>query len=390
MMRTKVIPYVILFSALCAGGFDVTFSVTVPGSAPTNMSLYISGNHPVLGGWHPGNVRLKQATGDLYTAQVHLQRPFALEFKFTRGTWTTVECNEQGRDIPNRELSVLSDTNVNITITSWKDMHADSSTSTITGTVKYHHDFPSRHLGNTRTLIVYLPPEYATNTAQRYPVLYMHDGQNIFDAATSFAGEWEADETAERLISEGRIEPVIIVGIYNNEDRINEYTVYKDTRRESSGKGRQYGACIVEEVKPFIDKQYRTLPDRDNTAVAGSSLGGLISLYLCWRYPDIFSKGAVVSPALMWADGQLVQEIEKKPESLKRIKWWVDMGTAEDFDRGSGKGPIEHTRNLVQVFDRNRLLPGRDYYYFEDYGAEHNEAAWAGRFDKILLYLFGK
>ena len=85
-----------------------------------------------------------------------------------------------------------------------------------------------------------------------------------------------------------------------------------------------------------------------------------------------------------------VGEIEKKPESLKRIKWWVDMGTAEDFDRGSGKGPIEHTRNLVQVFDRNRLLPGRDYYYFEDYGAEHNEAAWAGRFDKILLYLFGK
>lgn len=369
---------------------DVTFRVNVPGDTPTNAPIFISGNHTVLGGWHPGKIELKQATGTLYTTRIRLPKPEALAFKFTRGTWLTVECSDQGRDIPNRELIVSSETNLTVTITSWIDMHAESKTSTITGTVNYHHDFPSRHLNNTRTLIVYLPPGYATNSAQRYPVLYMHDGQNIFDAATSFAGEWEADETAERLISADRIDPIIIAGVYNNQDRMNEYTVYKDPRRDSNGKGKQYGAFIVEDVKPFIDRQYRTLPDRDHTAVAGSSLGGLISLYLCWQYPDVFSKGAVVSPALMWAGGQLVKEIEKKPEPLKRIKWWIDMGTEENFDSGGGKGPIGHTRNLVQIFDRNRLLPGRDYYYFEDYGAKHNEAAWAGRFDRILLYLFGK
>src|SRR5262249_44323272 len=155
--------------------------------------------------------------------------------------------------------------------------------------------FHSKILNNDRRLIVWLPPGYNTRQ-QRYPVLYMHDGQNLFDDATSFLGEWHADETATMLIEQKRIEPIIIVGVENTgTSRLDEYTPTEGedrtgaTTRRAGGRGELYAQFLIQEVKPFIDANYRTLPDREHTAVAGSSLGGLISLYLGYQHGDVFS-----------------------------------------------------------------------------------------------------
>ena len=263
--------------------------------------------------------------------------------------------------------------------------------STRTGDIRTHAGFHSTLLEGDRTLIVYLPPGYEKSGARRYPVLYMHDGQNLFDAATSFLGvEWQADETAERLIDAGRIEPIIIVGIYNTGERMNEYTPWPDERRHAGGRGERYAKFLVEEVKPFIDSTYRTQADRKHTAVAGSSLGGLISLYICEKYPETFSMCGVLSPALMWADKRIIRESTDACGTLKQCRIWLDMGSREGDSLGDFSQAIGWTRELVAVFDRCGLVPGRDYYYFEDVGAVHNEGAWAKRFDKLLLYFFAK
>ena len=148
--------------------------------------------------------------------------------------------------------------------------------------------------------MVYLPPGYVEDTGRTYPVLYMHDGQNLFDPATAFGGnEWRLDDTAEELIERGAIEPLIIVGIYNTgEQRIHEYTPTTDPKL-GGGKADLYGKMLVEEVKPFIEKTYRTLPGPENTGMGGSSLGGLVTLHLGIQYPQVFGKLAVLSPSVI-------------------------------------------------------------------------------------------
>jgi predicted alpha/beta superfamily hydrolase len=221
---------------------------------------------------------------------------------------------------------------------------AQQRTTSLTGNIKHHNGFESKILGNKRNLIVYLPPAYEQNANRRYPVLYMHDGQNIFDDATSFAGEWRADETAKRLIDEGKIVPIIIVAIENaGAARINEYTnttepVYvadkkaidegkkkKEDVETEGGKGEQYAQFLITEVKPFIDQTYRTKADRANTAVAGSSLGGLMSLYLAWKHKDVFSKFGVISPSLWWDNAIPLKLVKVKGAPLC---WDLDGGKA--------------------------------------------------------------
>jgi predicted alpha/beta superfamily hydrolase len=159
---------------------------------------------------------------------------------------------------------------------------AAQQSHTLTGDIQAHKNFHSNVLGNDRDVLVYLPPGYDASKGRRYSVLYMQDGQNLFDGATSFipGQEWRVDETAQRLIGAGKIEPLIIVGIYNTKDRINEYTAAQDAKYEMGGKADLYGRMLVEELKPFIDGRYRTKKDAQHTGLAGSSLGGLVSLYL--------------------------------------------------------------------------------------------------------------
>jgi predicted alpha/beta superfamily hydrolase len=268
----------------------------------------------------------------------------------------------------------------------------DSSTPTDRrGELRYHKGFESTLLGNRRTLAVYLPPGYASEPRRRYPVFYLHDGQNVFDAATAaFGVEWQADDTAERLILEGRIDPVILVGIYNTPHRIDEYTLHRDSKQRAGGKGKLYGRFVMEEVKPFIDRQYRTLPGREHTAVGGSSLGGLISLAMAKEQHEYLSMCAVMSPALWWDSGRLLRDLGRSKTWLRDIRFWVDMGTREGDARRQPPAGIRLIRRLGRCFRAARLVPERDNRYWEVEGGEHNEANWAARFDKVLLYFFGK
>ena len=257
--------------------------------------------------------------------------------------------------------------------------------NTLTGTLRLHKNLQSQFLEDERDVIVYLPPEYNSETHRRYPVLYLHDGQNLFDAATAFAGnEWGLDELAEDLISRQEIEPLIIIGVYNTgAKRMAEYTHVRD-RRGRGGRAKRYARLLVDELKPFIDDEYRTLPDKHNTALGGSSLGGLVTLYLGLHHPNIFGKLIVMSPSVWWANRAILREVRSLKKKLPQ-KIWLDIGTCE------GSNPqhcVEDARMLRDALIAKGWTLGHDFRFVEDEGAGHDEKAWGFRMADALKFLF--
>ena len=238
---------------------------------------------------------------------------------------------------------------------------------------------------------MYLPPGYEEDGERRYPVLYMHDGQNIFDAATSFIGvEWGVDETLERMIGQGQVEPLIVVGIYNTDEREFEYTPTQDARSGKGGGASRYADFIVDELKPYIDATYRTLPEREHTGVMGSSLGGIASLYIAWTHPDVFSRVGAMSTAYWWSNSQILTMLEGLTPP-PGVMVWLDMGTAEDKSDTNGDDVpdiIEQHRRARNILMEKGLAIPRRLRYIEDEGAVHNERAWAARFPQAVEFLF--
>jgi len=254
---------------------------------------------------------------------------------------------------------------------------------TLTGRVKAYPPIPSEALGGARGVWVYLPPQYEREPARRFPVLYMHDGQNVFDGATAFiAGqEWQADETAERLVAEGRIEPLIIVAADNGgERRLYEYTPTADPRGPSGGAD-AYRRFLVEDLKPWVDLTFRTRPGREDTGIAGSSLGGLVSLWVGLKEPGVFGKIAAVSVSVWWDRRTIVRFVDSLP-SKPDTRLWVDIGTRE------GDEAVPDARLLRDALLRKGWRQGVDLAYVEAEGAVHNEAAWAKRVPAILEFLY--
>jgi predicted alpha/beta superfamily hydrolase len=235
-----------------------------------------------------------------------------------------------------------------------------------------------RHFSERRT-IVYLPPGYEKHPKRRYPVLYLQDGQNVFDGETSFihGQEWFVDETAEWMIKTGRIEPLIIAAIYNAGDaRIDEYTPTIDETLHRGGKADTYLKFLIAEIKPFIDRQFRTRRTAINTGIGGSSLGGLLTLYAGLKHPNVFGKLAVMSPSLWWDQETILKQIGARDHfTTQRI--WLDIGAEE----GS---VVEKVRRLRSLFEERHQA----FHYEEAPGAGHNEGAWANRVGPMLQYLF--
>ncbi len=256
---------------------------------------------------------------------------------------------------------------------------------TLTGHFEHLTGFRSRFLKSPRDIIVYLPPDYHESSAARYPVLYMNDGQNLFDVATAFMGnEWGLDETAERLIRGGEIEPLIIVGIYNTGmERMAEYTPIKD-KRGRGGRARAYGKLIVAELKPLVDREFRTLPDAANTGIGGSSLGGLVSIYFGLKHPEIFGKLLVMSPSVWWANTAILKDVSRIRHKIRQ-KIWLDVGTRED---SKPEVCVAHVRMLRDALIEKGWRLGDELAYTEDQGGGHNEWAWGQRAPSALKFLF--
>jgi predicted alpha/beta superfamily hydrolase len=237
----------------------------------------------------------------------------------------------------------------------------------------------SPQLRNYRDLIVALPPGYGEEN-RRYPVVYMHDGQNLFDPATSYAGDWGL---ARELPARARAgTAAIVVGIPNmGRRRRYEYSPFRDIIHGGGG-GDRYLAFLVETVKPLVDAFFRTTPGRAHTVLAGSSLGGLISLYGLYRYADVFGAAGVQSPALWFADGAMLRHVEAMaPLSVGRV--YLDIGLLEDQEAVLDARAL---RTLLLAAGRQE---GRDLRYVEDPGGDHEEAAWGRRFGAALEFLIG-
>jgi predicted alpha/beta superfamily hydrolase len=248
-----------------------------------------------------------------------------------------------------------------------------------------HEGFHSQYLPDDRNVTVFLPPSYHASSDRRYPVLYMHDGQNLFDPDAAFKkGEhWRVGETATALINDGRIPPLIIVGLDNTGPRrLHEYTPTHDRRRGGGG-ARDYGRLIVNELKPMIDAEYRTRSEAAHTGIGGSSLGGLVSLYLALEYPDVFTRVAVLSPSVWWDRRAILRNVrDARPKPPLRI--WLDIGTRE------GRYHVDNAQLLKVGLSKNGWVEGDDLHYEEVPGGTHGEAAWAARFDRVLQFLFAE
>ena len=238
-------------------------------------------------------------------------------------------------------------------------------------------------LPKQRVVSVRLPLAYKRDPGRHFPVFYLHDGQNLFDPRLSYVPDrtWQAGSTEDALSEAGETEPVILVGIANTGlRRMAEYTPTRDPRM-AGGEGATYGRMLIEEIKPFIDRTYRTFSGPANTALGGSSLGGLISLYLGLNHPEVFGKLAVMSPSIWWDRRSILATVghsRKRPAT--RI--WLDMGTAEGL-RHLRDADLLHQR-LIKRGWRDNI----DLAYQRDPGAVHDENAWANRFPNVLRFLF--
>ena len=348
---------------------------TLPGKPVTDM-VYLTGN---FNGWNPKdeNGHLQKNDNGYFTLKIDNVDAGDYEFKFTRGSWENVETDEQGKDITNRTVHIQSDTTLSFSVAGWKDNFVSSSgqrASTATAQVKIIDTaFAIPQLNRSRRIWLYLPKDYAVS-GKHYPVMYMHDGQNLFDDATSFAGEWGVDEAMDSSAN-----ACIVVGIDNRGGkRMNEYNP-NDAKQFGKGEGKEYLAFIVKTLKPWIDKTYRTLNDKKHTYIAGSSMGGLISFYAGLYYPDVFGGLGVFSPSF-WIVPQVRDEIKQlaKKNQHGSQQYYFYMGEKEG-------GQMVPDMNAV-FSDMQQLVNPKTIKVINPNG-KHNEAAWRAEFPVFYKWL---
>lgn len=314
---------------------QTTFRLTrVPATTPANAVLYMAGS---FNNWNPGSAAhtfTRNADGS-YQLTLPTTVTGPVEFKITRGAWTSSETDAQNNDVANRRYTInTSPATVNLQVLNWKDFGGSNkpcqSTALQPNVQIISTAFEMPQLRRTRRIWIYLPNNYATDSAKRYPVLYMHDGQNVFDACTSFAGEWGVDETLSQLQEQGfDIGASIVVAVdHGDTERLNELSPWRN-RKLGGGQGDQYVDFLVETLKPYIDSHYRTLTNREFTGIAGSSMGGLISTYAALKYPTVYSKVGVFSPAFWFAEDSLMQYVRQHPAN-PNTRFYFVCGTTEN------------------------------------------------------------
>ncbi|MFY0608272.1 MAG: alpha/beta hydrolase [Cyclobacteriaceae bacterium] len=359
--------YIVCLSGALSSLAQVTIIVD---QLPTNHNdedaIYLAGS---LNSWSPGDDQYK-----LTDRTITIQTTQAFEYKFTLGSWDQVETTTSGGDVQNRKYDPSKDGDtVLVSIAGWK---AAVSNTSLPDNIT-HHEMDIPQLNRKRDVWVCLPPNYDSESAA-YPVVYMQDGQNLFDASLSFSGEWGADETIARLSKEHGLD-LIVVGIANGGAyRISEYAPWVNAEY-GGGEGEAFTEFLVETLKPFIDGNYRTKPSSFHTGIMGSSLGANISLYAGLKHPDVFSRVGAMSPAL-WFNPELFA-LDYHSTQRRAQKVLMNAGSRE---------PSSVTSNMLKM---KRALLADGYGSTQIHTSVtrnhgHNEAHWRATLEKSLLWLF--
>jgi predicted alpha/beta superfamily hydrolase len=378
-MKTILFALIIfVFSNIVYGQYKVRFEVKQPSVIHSADKIFIAGN---FNNWNPS---LKENSFELDksgSGNYEIQLPEGnYKYKFTRGSWDKVECLPDGSDVADRTLFLQKDTAIYVSIGGWKDDFISAPVvrkHTASANVKIVDSaFKMPQLNRQRRIWIYLPADYNLNK-KKYPVVYMHDGQNLFDEATSGFGEWGIDEYLDSIFKKGETES-IIVGIDNGGDkRMTEYNPYYFSQA-GNGEGSQYVDFLVKTLKPYIDKHYHTLPGKENTFIAGSSMGGLISLYAVLKYPSIFGGAGIFSPAFWTASG--IDKDVNIFSSKVKSKLFFYAGAKESDEMVPDMKRIESEVESVSKSSIKEII---------DPDANHNEAAWRKHFPEFYQWIFG-
>ncbi len=378
IFRTIILFALFLLSACSPKLIQLKIEV-VSKSVSENQSVFITGNNNIIGGWNPSSVQLNRINDSTFSKTFEFEKPISLEFKFTKGSWDSEAVDSIGSTPPNYTAQISNDTTIEFKIDYWKDQFdqiEEIVSGQITGNVNYHKNIKYKFLVE-RDLIVWLPPNYEASK-ENYPVLYMHDGQNIFDPKTSAFGiDWQIDEAAESLIKQGEISPIIIVGIYNSKNRSAEYL--------PSDTSLVYMKFITEKIKPMIDSLYRTKPEREFTATGGSSAGGTIAMNLLWNYNNIFSKAICMSPAFKINKIDFVSQVNDYGGIKKDFKLYIYNGGIS-LEKRLQPG-IE---KMIEILESKGYKEHKDFIFVINGQANHNESAWADAIPYSLKWLFAK
>jgi predicted alpha/beta superfamily hydrolase len=378
-MKKNILFILLIFNALQLVA-QLTIKIkTIPTNTPAGDKIYMAGN---INNWSPSDTSkiFKLQTDGSYSL-TFTPSVSALEFKFTRGAWTSVEGSAQGGFVPNRTLAYNGTAQtVELNIAGWEGQ--STQTSTAAANVKViSTNFKIPQLNRERKVWIYLPPDYNKDTTKRYPVFYMHDGQNLFDKTTSFAGEWEVDESLNKLFDAGD-KGCIVVGIDNGgANRLNEYSPWRNAQY-GGGEGKAYTNFLVETLKPYIDLNFRTKKDRENTAIGGSSMGGLISMYALMEHQEMFSKAAIFSPAFWFALDSCLNHPVMKGKQFP-IKIYFTAGTTESTSMVPDINKMEKMM-LGIGFKANeyKIVPKTD--------GQHAEWFWAREYPSAYKWLFAE
>jgi predicted alpha/beta superfamily hydrolase len=380
---------------------EVTYRLHAPELADGSV-VYITGSVPGLGDWQPDKVRMTAAGRHVWTYQLAARVGQTIEYKYTLGSWEREAAGADGRPLVNFSVTACGTTVQEDTVNFWMAGQRRELHGQVTGTVQYHRAMAGDGI-LPRDVIVWLPPGYddaaATGTqgnesAARYPVLYMHDGQNIVDPATSsFGVDWEVDETCTRLIAEQKIPSLIVVAIYNTPDRKLEYL--------PGPKGTAYMEFILRQLKPFIDVHYRTESGRATTFVGGSSAGGLCAFMLAWEHSDVFGGAMCMSPAFRIETRDATKDSATKDVDDLAIDYVTTVQKGERprqptfFYIDIGGVGLEATLQpgvdaMLAALQAKGFAAGREFTYVRDPEARHLESAWAKRFPAALITLLGE
>jgi predicted alpha/beta superfamily hydrolase len=357
----------------------------VPATTPAGATIYVAGT---FNNWNPGDPGFT-LTRDRWGAYAVMLPPHVrglIEFKFTLGSWESAEIDAAGNAVPNRRFTVPSTGSATYmgAVAGWLDPSNPPPpvASTASGSVSVlSEEFAMPELGRTRRVWIYLPPDYATS-GKRYPVLYMHDGQNVFDAATSYAGEWGVDETMDSLHVRGD-GGAIVVGIDNGQRlRFDEYSPWRHPEA-GGGEGDRYVDFLANTLKPYIDRNFRTRPEREHTAVAGSSMGGVISLYAALKHPDVFGHAGVFSPAL-WVTPQLYDYARAFDPSRPRPRLYFVSGMLEGRFAGQY---IEDQNRMIEALVGAGFRVGTEVEALVRADGTHTEGFWRREFPAAYRWM---